>query len=143
MRMRKALIAAALAGCAGCAQFSQSDANNAAVAVANAAGAALGNAGVSSARPENGGENGAAMTFGSNSYRANCGGGGREEISYTISNSIVPQTGSGYIGIQMLVTFTDCSSGGVLINGNPNIDVTGHFSFLSGNPSGTWFLRMS
>ena len=47
------------------------------------------------------------------------------------------------IGIQMLVTFTDCSSGGVLINGNPNIDVTGHFSFLSGNPSGTWFLRMS
>jgi len=66
--MRDALIAVALAGCAGCAQFSQSDANTAAVAIANAAGAALGNAGVSSGRSENA----AAMTFGSNSYRANC-----------------------------------------------------------------------
>src|SRR5882672_4342542 len=126
--MRDALIAVALAGCAGCAQFSQSDANTAAVAIANAAGAALGNAGVSSGRSENA----AAMNFGSNSYRANCAGGGRSEASYTISNDVVPQTGTGYVAIEMLITFTDCTSGGVLINGNPNINLNGHFTFLSG-----------
>jgi hypothetical protein len=63
----------------------------------------------------------------------NCTAGGRMQVSGNISGSIDPNSGSGVLLLQVLHTITDWRCvGGLVMNGDPYLSVTGQMSFLGG-----------
>ena len=64
--------------------------------------------------------------------RTNCTAGGRMEVSGSLTGSI-SNTGSGILLLQVLQTVTDWECiGGLVINGDPYLSITGQMSFLGG-----------
>ena len=76
------------------------------------------------------------------SFTLNCTTGGNMKLTGTIDGSM-NNTGTGLIGIQADITITDWSCiQGFIINGAPDITITGMFSFINGAPATTQSIDM-